>query len=168
MTQKEEIIRCQVCGKVLAMEDVYTAYAPDYKHGGALRQTYAGCYDCSPHKVIREAREKRERAIAEQLQRAVDWKAGAEKRRRDAVARRRGLECNAAGTSYTTAEKVDARCEMWGRTCYLCGAPMQAIDHVIPLTKGGTHWPANLRPICKSCNSKKRDNWPYDITPRRP
>jgi 5-methylcytosine-specific restriction endonuclease McrA len=26
---------------------------------------------------------------------------------------------------------------------------------VIPLSVGGTNWPANLRPACRSCNSAK-------------
>ena len=44
---------------------------------------------------------------------------------------------------------------MWGGKCAYCGAPATAIDHAIALTRGGTHWPANLRPSCKSCNSSK-------------
>lgn len=79
------------------------------------------------------------------------------------VQRRRARKLAAPGHGYTTPALIAARCEMWGWRCYLCGAPMQAIDHVIPLAKGGAHWPANLRPICKRCNSRKKDRWPYDI-----
>ena len=75
--------------------------------------------------------------------------------------RRRARKLSALGADYTTAAMIKARCELWGNRCYICGGPMEAIDHVKPLAKGGAHLPCNLRPICKSCNSKKRDKWPY-------
>ncbi len=28
---------------------------------------------------------------------------------------------------------------------------------MIPLSRGGTNWPANLRPACDRCNRKKRN-----------
>jgi 5-methylcytosine-specific restriction endonuclease McrA len=82
--------------------------------------------------------------------------------------RRRALQVGAIGASYTTATMIKARCALWGNRCYICGAPMQAIDHVKPLAKGGIHLPCNLRPICRSCNSKKHDKWPYTIPGRTP
>ena len=75
--------------------------------------------------------------------------------------RRRARKLGAVGADYTTTEMIKARCDLWGNRCYICGAPMTAIDHVKPLAKGGAHLPCNLRPICKSCNSSKRDKWPY-------
>ena len=66
---------------------------------------------------------------------------------------RRAREQGATGA--TTPKQLEARIEYYGRLCYLCHKPYQAIDHVIPLAKGGTNWPANLRPICTPCNSKK-------------
>jgi len=29
------------------------------------------------------------------------------------------------------------------------------IDHVVPLSKGGTNYIWNLQPLCRSCNSKR-------------
>ncbi len=62
----------------------------------------------------------------------------------------------APGYGYTTSEHIRLRWQMWGDRCYLCGAPAEATDHVIPLSRGGAHWPSNLRPICRSCNSAKK------------
>ncbi|NAE18264.1 hypothetical protein GUJ16_13385 [Enterococcus hirae] len=45
----------------------------------------------------------------------------------------------------------------------MCGHPASEIDHVKPLSRGGSAWPANLRPACRTCNSKKRARWPYPL-----
>ena len=44
--------------------------------------------------------------------------------------------------------------------CVLCGAAacdgvMLEIDHILPVSKGGTSAPANLRTLCRSCNRGK-------------
>lgn len=67
---------------------------------------------------------------------------------------RRARQYHAPGSC--TAEALAARWAMWGGRCYMCGAEATSTDHVIPLARGGTHWPANLRPACGLCNSRKR------------
>jgi 5-methylcytosine-specific restriction endonuclease McrA len=66
----------------------------------------------------------------------------------------------AAVVPYTT-EQLQQKIDYWGGLCWICGAPYEAIDHVKPLNKGGLHILSNLRPICRSCNTRKRDHWPY-------
>jgi 5-methylcytosine-specific restriction endonuclease McrA len=40
--------------------------------------------------------------------------------------------------------------------CAVCGSNKQTtIDHIIPISRGGTHSIGNLQPLCKSCNSSK-------------
>lgn len=65
---------------------------------------------------------------------------------------------NAPGQA--TAAKILARWEYYGGKCWMCSAPAEHIDHVKPLAKGGSNWPANLRPACAPCNLRKRDAWP--------
>jgi 5-methylcytosine-specific restriction endonuclease McrA len=74
---------------------------------------------------------------------------------------------DAPGWDYITLSLLESRWEFYGRKCWVCGAPAEATDHVKPLNKGGGQWPCNLRPICKSCNSSKKDKWPYDYESRR-
>ena len=44
----------------------------------------------------------------------------------------------------------------YGRECLCCGSAEKiALDHVVPITKGGADDVGNLQPLCRSCNSKK-------------
>jgi len=41
--------------------------------------------------------------------------------------------------------------------CTYCGEPSTAIDHIVPITKGGDSEWENLAGVCGSCNSSKRN-----------
>jgi len=45
----------------------------------------------------------------------------------------------------------------WGRKCYLCGAPFDEIDHIIPFSEGGTSTLDNMAPICAEDHRKKSE-----------
>jgi 5-methylcytosine-specific restriction endonuclease McrA len=77
-------------------------------------------------------------------------------------ARIRGLVLPLAPVTDT---RIRGRQSMYGNKCWLCGAPADSIDHVKPLDANGYHIPANLRPACRTCNSAKKDAWPYDTKP---
>jgi len=60
-----------------------------------------------------------------------------------------------------TLKQLKSRIDYYGGLCYICShlgkqTPFEEIDHVIPIAKGGTHWPANLRPICSYHNNSKK------------
>lgn len=54
-------------------------------------------------------------------------------------------------------EQIKQRMAFFGNCCAYCNGPYEEVDHVIPLSRGGTNWPANLRPACSHCNRKKRN-----------
>lgn len=46
--------------------------------------------------------------------------------------------------------------KQFGNCCAYCSARLPlALDHIIPITKGGKHHPGNFIPACKRCNSSK-------------
>lgn len=52
-----------------------------------------------------------------------------------------------------------------GAYCALCGKPLTrmediTLDHIIPLSKGGTTIIDNCQLACLECNQKKADKWP--------
>lgn len=65
----------------------------------------------------------------------------------------------AAGSA--TDEQIAARIDLFDGMCAYCAeAEWEHLDHAIPIVKGGTNWPANLRPACAACNlSKNREAW---------
>ena len=44
-------------------------------------------------------------------------------------------------------------------TCYMCGRKLGyseiVIDHVVPISRGGSHSEDNMKVACPSCNSRK-------------
>jgi 5-methylcytosine-specific restriction endonuclease McrA len=67
-------------------------------------------------------------------------------------ARRRARR--AAATTYTVAPR-DLR-RLYSSPCWACGSTDQVQwDHIIPLTRGGSHGIGNALPLCKPCNCSK-------------
>lgn len=56
-----------------------------------------------------------------------------------------------------TQESIDwiASIDWPTETCTYCDAPAVEIDHIVPITKGGTGERENLTPCCRSCNARK-------------
>ena len=42
--------------------------------------------------------------------------------------------------------------------CIYCGKPSESLDHLHPISKGGTSNTSNCVPCCLSCNGKKSDS----------
>ncbi len=61
-----------------------------------------------------------------------------------------------AGGSYS-ADEWEALVEHYGNRCLCCGRTdvKIVVDHVVPVTKGGSSNIDNIQPLCQSCNSRK-------------
>lgn len=67
---------------------------------------------------------------------------------------------NGAGGSYTFDEWYNL-CEFYEFHCLKCRKIFPfgslTVDHVKPISKGGTSFIENIQPLCKKCNSSKND-----------
>lgn len=69
---------------------------------------------------------------------------------------RAAMKRGAAAT--LTAAEWATICETYDQRCAYCGTnAFLEQEHVIPLTRGGTHTADNVVPACKPCNSAKGD-----------
>lgn len=95
------------------------------------------------------------------LERSRQWSADNLDKKAQYRRNRRAAEINAPGTA--TLDQVEARMAYHGYRCVYCGGNYEAVEHVFPLSKGGSNWPANLVPSCTSCNTKKlaRNVWEF-------
>jgi 5-methylcytosine-specific restriction endonuclease McrA len=65
------------------------------------------------------------------------------------------LERSAAGSF--TVDEWYVLCKSYDFICLRCKQPglKLTVDHVMPLSKGGSHWISNLQCLCGPCNSSK-------------
>jgi len=72
-------------------------------------------------------------------------------------ARRYAREKGAKG-SHTLGEWQNL-CIKNNNKCVCCGEEKKLTkDHIIPLSKGGSDYIANIQPMCRNCNSKKHNH----------
>ncbi len=57
-------------------------------------------------------------------------------------------------TDYAAAE-WELMVAWFGRKCLGCGGMPVTVDHVVPLSAGGSNSLPNLQPLCRRCNSSK-------------
>ncbi len=78
------------------------------------------------------------------------------------AARRKARMAGASGTF--TREQWLGRLAVYLNRCAYCtkclNTTTATMDHVIPVSKGGSNWPSNIVPACGSCNfSKSAKRW---------
>jgi 5-methylcytosine-specific restriction endonuclease McrA len=127
------------------------------------RKTCCGCTTAKPLSEFWDAARRPDgtsmSADGKQSRCKVCVRAGARHHSRRAGARRR-VRKSAREIPFTAAQRT-ARWSLWVSRCWICGiAGATEEDHVKPLSKGGWHCLANLRPISKPCNVRKSNRWP--------
>lgn len=87
---------------------------------------------------------------------------------RDAKKRKRGADGELTEKQWNQLVSFycpDDKCLSCGKQYGKKGTNKLTIDHIVPLNKGGTHWPNNIQPLCSSCNSSKKDKKIVDYRP---
>lgn len=114
----------------------------------------------------RVLRRKRTYAAANrerEAERARAWRAANPERHRASVMRRRALKLSAEGSH--TGEDIRAQYERQKGRCYWCGEKVKGIyhvDHIVPLSRGGSNWPENFVIACSFCNLSRHNKLPHE------
>lgn len=54
------------------------------------------------------------------------------------------------------------------RACAFCGAPSVTVDHIVPVSRGGSHARENLRALCKPCHDRRSRAQTIEAAGKRP
>lgn len=125
--------------------DVLLRQGREYRQGHADdRQKYAKGY--------RELT-RNERATYKKRWKAEHHKLYTAHNRRASHTRRARLRQSSG--DYTTLQWEELCCE-YGYKCLACGEikPL-TVDHIVPISKGGTNDIGNIQPLCMECNQRK-------------
>ena len=143
--------------------------------GQASKREYRAQYELTPEqreryrlagrKHEREARDKARRARYDQSAKGKAMKAALDKRyartdkgrftkRKTEIKRKHQIK--ATDCTLTRDQWTEIK-DRFGHRCAYCNRTMERLemDHVIPLSKGGTHTSANIVPACRTCNARK-------------
>lgn len=143
--------------------------APEERNRQRAREWFYANRERAKEKRKMQYQREREKAIkaAHEWQQAHPDKVKASKlrnyakhtedRKRDSAirqARKRGAEGS------FTKEDMQRQYDKQNGLCAYCSIPLSGIydiDHVIPISRGGSNWPTNLVCACRYCNRSKGD-----------
>lgn len=156
---------CASCGKVMwrgstSLPDGEAKCLPCRRANPPMRDSRAAdlkrkqtpCADCG-----QPSHGARCKACHIAKQKAEADPVAAARRKRD-NRRRLRLERAAPGLTKNQRYKLLHQWRKQGKRCAYCAAPVQCVDHVIPLALGGTSLEGNLTPACRDCNQRKSDS----------
>lgn len=154
--------RCKVCCR--EVHNIWTEKNRDYVNEKSRqwtanniekkRQTALNWYRRNQKENNRKSRERAQANKELYAQRKKAWqKANPEKVRAQTERRRiRKLE----NLEYFISDKELIK--LYRSPCIYCGSTKRiTLDHIIPISRGGTHGIGNIAAACISCNSSKRD-----------
>lgn len=160
---------CKECGKAVAHQwnvenrEKFNKNGRRFRasHPSRVRETNRRQYQthkserCEAHRQWRNANRDKVRDSNRRSKKAhPEWGHVCDHNRR---LRKQGAE------GHFTASDLTRQRESQKSRCYYCGAKVKlTIDHIIPLSRGGSNWPENIVLACGSCNSKKHSKLPHE------
>lgn len=147
---------CKKCGERKPL----IKFPANKKYKGGRQHICAKC-SRSPESVARRNEGHYERYKEQIKSRVKKWKESNRERYREAqriYSNKRHAQKKAAGGSFTPQEWY-ALCASYSFHCLSCRKPHDfadlTIDHVVPLSKGGSNYLSNIQPLCLPCNQQK-------------
>lgn len=151
--------RCPSCRDVYMKAYFKNHYESNKEHKKALAREYRA-NNLQSVKVSQSLGYQRHRA--KRVAKIKEWQANNREKYDEHVrhgtlnriARKRGAE------GQYTVDDVHA---LGNRQSWVCNNPFcmcdiraaYDVDHIVPLSRGGSNWPANLQLLCPSCNKRK-------------
>jgi 5-methylcytosine-specific restriction endonuclease McrA len=111
-------------------------------------------YVADPEKRLTASREYGKAHPKERLQKFLKWL-----KTPNGIAYNRARKHRGRTTGKLNILAFYMGCAELGWHCQMCGKELTketvTIDHILPVSKGGTNTIENLQPLCRSCNGKK-------------
>ncbi len=155
---------CKACSNA-----AWHAAHPDYSHGQypARKEYFRTRYVANKEKIA--IRQKAYRHANRGIEAATrrTWCAALPERQLGYNRLRRARKLGAIGS--ITSDQWASIKAAYAWRCAYCGKMSASLtqDHVIPLSLGGSHTPANIIPACRACNSKKGARPPTRLPAKR-
>lgn len=128
-------IRCRSCEKIKPISDLVFAANAFMGHGW--------CLDCNARTC-------------------GEWRKSNPAKFKSIYNKRR-LLVSSSGDTFDDADWKEIL-TYFDNCCAFCGSSKNiSVDHFIPISKGGGNGKDNIIPLCRSCNSRKRDFNPFEI-----
>lgn len=123
----------------------------------------AARYAANKEAALAKNREWRERNLEQHRELCRRWARENPLATRAITAKRRALKNSAEGM-YTEAD-IERMLVGQSGLCACCGEQLRMfhVDHIVPISKGGTNWPDNLQLLCPPCNISKGDKLPDEF-----
>lgn len=113
---------------------------------------------------LRRAANYREQNREKYNERLRDWWALHPEKKNAFTRKRRAIKKGAEG--FHSADDIARIREAQRDRCGICRAKLRGkghVDHIIPLSKGGSNWPSNLQLLCEGCNCSKHNRDPIEF-----
>lgn len=121
-------------------------------------------YEKNRDATLAQRRQRYDREKEKILQNNREWRQSNPDKKRACGWHRKARVRNAEGRF--TKDDIEKLKRYQRMRCAMCGSSIKNgfhIDHIMPLSLGGTNWPSNLQLLCPRCNLSKGQKHPIDF-----